>query len=67
VTGRVVPLFNPRFDVWDDHFEWGDSGIWVIGKTAVGRATERMLRLNRRPLVRSRRSWIAVGWHPPSD
>lgn len=25
-TGQRVPLFNPRSDVWDDHFQWDARG-----------------------------------------
>lgn len=46
VTGNVVPLFNPRADAWDDHFEWAADVIEIRGRTAVGRATVELLRLN---------------------
>ncbi len=66
-SGQTVLLFNPRHDSWNEHFAWVDSGARMIGKTAVGRATVRVLRLNRRSLVRSRRYWVSAGWHPPRD
>lgn len=43
-TRRVTPLFHPRRDKWNDHFEW--RGIYVAGKTAVGRTTVRVLHMN---------------------
>jgi hypothetical protein len=67
VSGQVVQLFNPRQQVWSDHFEWIDGGARIIGLTAVGRVTVAALQLNREPLVFSRRRWVAAGWHPPSD
>lgn len=67
VSGQVVKLFNPRQQVWREHFEWIDRGIRIIGLTAVGRATVDALQLNREPLVFSRKKWVLVGWHPPSD
>jgi len=66
-TRETVPLFNPRTQRWDRHFEWSDAGTRVLGKTSIGRATASALQLNRSPLVESRRSWVKVGWHPPSD
>ncbi len=63
--GRQVRLFNPRLDVWTDHFEWIEGGLRIAGTTAIGRATVNALHLNRRPLVTARQAWIAVGWHPP--
>ena len=43
-TGETVPLFNPRSERWDDHFAWQDT--LLIGLTAVGRATIRVLNIN---------------------
>ncbi len=60
-------LFNPREQSWDEHFAWTDSGARIVGKTAVGRATVKALRLNRELLVRARRAWVKAGWHPPED
>jgi hypothetical protein len=64
-TGRVVRLFNPRRDVWADHFRWIDGGLIVEGTTPIGRATVMALKLNRRVRVLARRVWVAAGWHPP--
>lgn len=44
VSGGLTPLFHPRQDVWGDHFEW--DGLGIVGKTAVGRTTVRVLTLN---------------------
>jgi 5-methylcytosine-specific restriction endonuclease McrA len=43
-TNRITPLFNPRLQRWEDHFEW--KGVHVAGKTSVGRTTVRVLKLN---------------------
>lgn len=43
-TDQLVALFNPRADRWDDHFAW--SGALLTGRTAVGRATIDVLRIN---------------------
>jgi hypothetical protein len=66
-TGEVVRLFDPRRQVWAEHFEWSMEGDTIIGKTAVGRATAAAIRLNRAELVEARRGWITAGWHPPKD
>ena len=44
-TGLDVPVFNPRRDVWLDHFRW--AGVGIIGVTATGRATADALQMNR--------------------
>jgi len=66
-SGRSVRLFNPREQVWQEHFAWEDSGIRILGKTAVGRATVEALHLNRPVAMDARRVWIAAGRHPPAD
>src|SRR5262245_46363552 len=43
-TGRITPLFNPRVNLWPDHFHLVDDTIQ--GRTEVGRATVRLLRMN---------------------
>jgi hypothetical protein len=39
-----VPLFNPRVQVWLEHFRW--DGAMLLPLTAEGRVTVRILRLN---------------------
>jgi hypothetical protein len=61
-------LFNPRIDVWNEHFRWSSDGLRVIGKTPIGRATVNTLQLDRNPrAILVRKAWVLVGWHPPSD
>jgi 5-methylcytosine-specific restriction endonuclease McrA len=67
LTGEVVPLFHPRQQRWNEHFAWTPEGDTIVGLTPVGRATVTALNLNRDHLVKARRKWVAVGWHPPKD
>ncbi|MCU0482635.1 MAG: HNH endonuclease [Anaerolineae bacterium] len=64
-TNTEQHLFNPRTQVWDDHFQWDELGIFIIGKTSIGHATIDRLKMNRDALVESRRIWVTVGLHPP--
>lgn len=64
-TDRTVHLFNPRKELWEEHFRWSRGSTKIIGRTACGRATIIALRLNREVLVRTRRIWVANGLHPP--
>ena len=43
-TNELTALFHPRQQQWDDHFEW--SGIYIVGRTATGRTTIRVLNMN---------------------
>jgi hypothetical protein len=45
LTGQLARLFHPRIDLWVEHFELVD-GARIAGKTAVGRATVRVLAMN---------------------
>jgi 5-methylcytosine-specific restriction endonuclease McrA len=44
LTANIEALFNPRSDVWLDHFEL--AGDKVLGRTPTGRATVSLLRMN---------------------
>ena len=44
LTGRVALLYDPRRQKWSRHFAL--EGAAIIGLTATGRATVRLLRLN---------------------
>ena|SRR2546425_8375302 len=43
-TGAVTELFHPRHHRWADHF--ARRGLYLVGKTAVGRTTIRVLQMN---------------------
>ena len=61
VTRELVALFNPRTQTWSEHFKL--DGANIVPLTAVGRATEQLLRLNIRARVEARERWIALGRH----
>ena len=65
LTGKYVPLYNPRRDIWEAHFAW--EGVVLIGKTAKGRATIELLKMNRPRVLRIRREEALWGRHPPRD
>jgi hypothetical protein len=44
LTGKLTPLFHPRRNRWHNHFRW--DGALLVGKTAIGRATVRVLSIN---------------------
>ena len=43
-TNEVVPLFHPRRQSWEDHFQL--QGATILGLTPTGRATIRLLNMN---------------------
>ncbi|MCU0238887.1 MAG: hypothetical protein MUC29_05555, partial [Pyrinomonadaceae bacterium] len=67
VTNLTVPLFNPRTQIWSEHFEWSENYTQIIGKTPIGRITVAEMNLNKERLINIRKHWISAGWHPPKD
>ena len=41
---QLIPLFNPRTDDWNEHFE--RRGVLILGKSPVGRVTANVLNFN---------------------
>lgn len=66
VSGEIVPLFHPRRDRWDEHFEWDTTYVLILAKTPIGRVTVESLRLNRPFLQNLRLIARAAGHHPPA-
>jgi hypothetical protein len=60
-SGQEVALFNPRHDVWHEHFQWDGGNL--VGLTATGRATVEALKMNRVLILAIRREEEAVGRH----
>ena len=58
-TGDVVALFNPRNQQWSSHFTLQDARI--IGISAIGRATARLLNMNDDRRIELRRDLISRG------
>ena len=59
LTGQHTKLFHPRRHSWSRHFEW--DGSRLIGRTAVGRATIRVLGINHPLRIRLRGELIQEG------
>lgn len=53
-TKNVVRLFNPRTDSWQDHMELMSDGS-IVPKSAIGRTTISLLKLNRQELLAIRK------------
>ena len=53
LEGKIIPLFHPRLQKWDEHFEL--QGSFVFGRTVVGRITVRVLKMNHRDRIELRK------------
>lgn len=65
VSQDNVPIYNPRLDVWEQHFQWSGDYLSIIGVSAIGRALVFALKLNREKLIQYREEMLNVGYHPP--
>jgi hypothetical protein len=64
IGGRIIPLFNPRRQLWRKHFRW--VGPRLVGRTQIGKVTINVLRINDAQRIKTRESLIAEGRFPPS-
>jgi 5-methylcytosine-specific restriction endonuclease McrA len=58
-THAIVPLFNPRTQIWRTHFRWERARL--VGITPSGRATIAVLSINNWPRIEARQRLIAAG------
>jgi hypothetical protein len=61
-TGQFSRLFNPRADRWAEHFAL--DGARLTGKSAIGRVTITLLRLNDDERVLERMWLLRLGEYP---
>ena len=65
-TKTEVSFYNPRKDVWSEHFAWNEDFTVIIGLTPIGRTTVEVLKLNRQGLLNQRELLGKFGKHPPN-
>ena len=62
VEGVLAPLFNPRTQLWTEHFTL--VGASLVGETPIGRATVALLRMNEPARLLERQRLITAGRYP---
>ena len=63
-SGKLTPLFNPRAQSWSKHFRW--NGPIIEPRTASGRTTVALLRLNDAERMTIRANLLRLGRYPLS-
>lgn len=58
---REVPFFNPRRDIWDEHFEIVIETGEIEDLTEIGRVTIVRLRINSPAQIEARKQWLKLG------
>jgi HNH endonuclease len=61
-SGDLIRFFNPRIDVWPDHFSL--DGVIIKPLTAISQVTERILRFNTIERLMEREALRLVGRYP---
>jgi hypothetical protein len=61
LTGQEAALFNPRLEVWHEHFAFVAESGTIKGLTAIGRATISRLHINSSAQVEARKQWLQIG------
>ncbi|HEX4948877.1 MAG TPA: HNH endonuclease signature motif containing protein [Blastocatellia bacterium] len=59
LTGQLILLFNPRTQLWHEHFAW--EGAVIQPLTAEGRVTVNLLRLNDEDRLAERQTLLEAG------
>jgi hypothetical protein len=60
----LVRLFDPRRDIWAEHFRVTAEDGRIIGVTDVGRATVTRLQMNTPAQLQARQQWIRLRLFP---
>lgn len=55
-------LFNPRREVWTEHFELNPVTFELEGITEIGRGTVNRLRINSTAQIHARQIWFRFGF-----
>jgi len=61
-TKLLTPFFNPRTDIWDEHFRLVDFVIEPL--TDIGRVTVRLFKINLLERIEDRRIYSETGVYP---
>lgn len=64
-TGEFTRFFNPRIDIWKDHFSM--DGAFIIPRTAIGEVTIAILQFNSWARVQERENLIIAGRYTHDD
>lgn len=62
-ANKIIRFFNPRTDVWTEHF--GASGPMILPKTEIGEGTAKIFRFNHIDRLLERESLANAGLFPP--
>jgi hypothetical protein len=59
----MTPLYHPRMQIWSEHFGLQDD-MRIVGLTAEGRTTIRVLQMNLDERIQSRQALTEINAYP---
>jgi hypothetical protein len=63
-SGPLTRLFNPRTDLWKEHFRFAEDDVTILSRTDIGAATLNLLELNHPDRILERQVLRAAGRFP---
>lgn len=67
ITFEREKIFNPREQIWSEHFKFSEDETEIIGRTNCGRATVSALQLNGDLQRTAREFWKLTEIFPPNE
>lgn len=64
ITRTEPQLFNPRRDVWSQHFQVDMETVAIVGLTELARGTVARLQMNSKAQLAARQHWMRLGIFP---
>jgi hypothetical protein len=63
-SNEEIQFFNPRQNLWSEHFQIEMEVGMVMGITAIGKVTVENLKMNSVAQVAARKLWVRLGLFP---
>lgn len=60
----MLTIFNPRQNLWSEHFQIDIEVGTVMGITPIGKVTVENLKMNSVAQVAARKLWVRLGLFP---
>ena len=63
-TEEAARLFDPRRDIWEEHFRFNSETFEIEGLTEIGIGTVNRLQINNSAQIQARSLWFQFGIFP---
>jgi hypothetical protein len=63
-TNQLIRFFNPRTDLWSEHFAFDPDSLHIVTRTSIGEATARIFGFNQMDRLTERHALAVLGRYP---